>query len=497
MRVRFGKIAPVALTLCLAAAACSNSGDSGSSTTEPSAATGATVTTASTTSPSTEATQVDATTASVDAESTPTTDGGAASPSTDAATTVPDSNRNENVPITGVPGVTDTEIGYAVIGTRAGNPLGTCILDCYLDGIKAYFAFRNSEGGIFGRELKVNQELDDELANNQVRSLDVISNNQSFGVFDATLLSSGWGDLDSAGIPTYTWGIQPADSANRPHIFPSAVLPCVDCTQHQVSYAVKLAGAKHVGVIGYGITENSKRCVTATADGVEKYSSDIGADVAYTNDNITFGLPNGIGPEVSAMRDAGVDFIATCIDLNGMKTLGDELQRQGMDNVTLYHPNTYDQQFVTDAGALFEGDFVGVGFLPFEAETGNSTLGEFLTWMDKAGKTPTELSMVGWINASVAFEGLLAAGPQFDRATVTDATNALTADTAGGLTRPINWSTGHTPYTNDTRPADQQGECTTMVRVKDGKFVTVAPAATPWMCWDSTEWSEPTFTAFK
>ena len=498
MKVRLKKVIPIALTLCFAAAACSNSSDSASSGSNPAKPTSTTVTAASTAS-SASAAGADSTTVSSAADTTPATGGGSvttAPPSTGAATTIPANDRNKFEPITGVPGVTDTEIGYAAIGTRANNPLGTCILDCYLDGIKAYFNFRNSEGGIFGRQLKVNQELDDELANNQVRSLDVISNNQSFGVFDATLVSSGWGDLDSAGIPTYTWGIQPADSANRPNNFPSTVLQCSDCTQHQVSYAVKLAGAKHVGVIGYGVTENSKRCVTATANSVTKYASDIGADVGYTNDNLTFGLPNGIGPEVSAMRDAGVDFIATCIDLNGMKTLGDELHRQGMDNVVLYHPNTYDQKFITDAGGIFEGDFVGVAFLPFEAESGKSALGDFLTWMSKDGKAPTELSMVGWINASVAFEGLLAAGPQFDRAKVSAATNAFTADTAGGLVRPINWTTGHTPYTNDTRPAGQQGECTTMVRVKDGKFETVAPAATPWLCWDSTDWSDPTFKAF-
>ena len=165
--------------------------------------------------------------------------------------------------------------------------------------------------------------------------------------------------------------------------------------------------------------------------------------------------------------------------------------------ITLYHPNTYNHQFVTDADPLFEGDFVSVGFLPFEADTAGTTLGDFLTWMEKAGKTPSELAMVGWINASVAFGGLLAAGPEFDRQKVTDATNALTADTAGGLLKPINWSTDHAPYTDSTRPADKQGECVTLVRVTKGKFATVAPPATPWMCWPSIEWSDPEFKGFK
>lgn len=38
-----------------------------------------------------------------------------------------------------------------------------CILDCYQDGIRAYFAFRNSQGGTYGRKLTMNKVLDDEL----------------------------------------------------------------------------------------------------------------------------------------------------------------------------------------------------------------------------------------------------------------------------------------------------------------------------------------------
>ena len=94
--------------------------------------------------------------------------------------------------------------------------------------------------------------------------------------------------------------------------------------------------------------------------GIKQYGNEIGgAKAVYTNDHLDFGLPNGIGPEVTAMKNAGVDLIIGCIDLNGMKTLAQELKRQGMrDSVTMYHTNTYDQAFVGKAGGLFDGDFV-------------------------------------------------------------------------------------------------------------------------------------------
>ena len=51
------------------------------------------------------------------------------------------------------------------------------------------------------------------------------SGDDAFGAFQATLVASGWGDLDAAGVPTYAWGIHAAEAANRPHIFPSLADP--------------------------------------------------------------------------------------------------------------------------------------------------------------------------------------------------------------------------------------------------------------------------------
>lgn len=429
-----------------------------------------------------------------DESSDPTTttagDGGTSAPA--------EGDRDTFVEISGVPGVTDDEIAYTAIGTRSGNPLGTCILDCYVDGINAYFAFRNDEGGIYGRELTLSEEVDDELSMNQVKALDVTSGDDVFGVFEATLLATGWGDLDSAGVPTYAWGIHANEAANRTHIFPSAAVRCAECTGRSVPFAVQDAGATKVASLGYGATENSKVCAQNVAESVGKYSEDIGAETVYLNDELDYGLPGGVGPEVTAMKKAGVDFVNACIDLNGMKTLAQELERQGMGDVPMYHPNTYSQSFVSEAGDLFEGDYVAVQFRPFEGDPDGTAMEDFLSWMDEQGSEPTELAMVGWLNASVAFDGLLAAGPDFDRQKVTDATNAITDYTAGGLLAPIDWSSAHTPVTQAEATEEGGLECQALVKVEDGEFVTVTPPSTPWLCWsrDDLNWSDPEPTNF-
>jgi hypothetical protein len=423
-------------------------------------------------------------------------DGGA---SDDAAAPSGEEERDTFVSLDGVPGVTDDEISFAAIGTQEVNPLGTCILDCYLEGINAYFAFRNSEGGIFGRDLVVGQVLDDALGKNQEKSLEVISADDQFGVFQAPLLATGFGDLDDAGIPTYNWGIHATEAANREHIFPSTVILCADCTGRGVPYLAEQAGKSKIAALGYGDTDNSKACTDGIRRSVELYSEDTGTENVYFNDEQSFtGFKGNVGTVVTAMKQAGVEFVATCMDLNGMKTLAEELHRQDMDDVVLSHPNTYDQAFVADAGDLFEGDYVSVQYRPYEADSEGTALEDYLHWMDETSERgPTELAMYGWINASLAFDGLLAAGPEFDRDKVTAATNNLTGWTAGGLIEPVDWAKAHTPFTDDTRPDDAGDECAAVVKVVDGKFETVAPPETPWLCFPpGKEWAEPEYASF-
>jgi Periplasmic binding protein len=410
--------------------------------------------------------------------------------------TVDEADRDVHESISGVPGVSDDAITFDVIGLGTGNPLGTCILDCYQQGIKAYFDYRNSQGGIYGRDLKIGDVLDDELSQNQAKALEVVSANDAFGVFDAPLLASGFADLDDAGIPTYSWGIHP-EAANHQAIFPSLAPLCFDCTSRVVPWAVKHLGAHKVASLGYGTTQNSKLCAQADGQSIDMYGDHIDAESVYVNDSLDYGLPNGVGPEVSAMKDAGVDFIATCLDLNGVKTLAQELDRQGMGDVPVYHPNTYNQQFVADADPLFEGDVVTVSFLAFEADR-TEALDAFLHWMDQDGNDPSELAMVGWINADEAFTSLLAAGPRFDRESAIAGMNSLTEYSAGGLINPIDWTKQHTPPTEDDRSTDYRQECAVLVQVVHAEFETVAPADKPWLCWsnDNLDWSDPTPTSF-
>jgi hypothetical protein len=414
------------------------------------------------------------------------------------ASTTAGGDGGEFVPLPDVPGVTDEEIRFAAFGTQANNPLGTCVLNCYTDGINAYFAFRNAEGGVHARDLVLSTVLDDELANNQVRAIEIVSANDTFAAFSATQIASGWADVANAGIPLYSWGIHFNEANGLEGIFNHNGMACAGCPSRGEVYVATLAGATRVASLGYGVSQNSKDCANAKVDSVELFGEETGLEHVYLNDELAFGLPNGIAPEVTAMRDAGVDFIMACIDLNGQKTLAQELERQGMGDVTMLHSNTYDAEFVREAGDLFEGDYVSVQTRPFEADPGDSGLADFQQWMEETGSEISEMAMAGWINADLAYQGLLAAGPEFDRQSVIDATNQMTDYTADGLLNPINWAEGG----HDT-PTDWASgkalECLSIVQVVGGEFELVGEPTAPFHCWDNSnhDWSEPEPTNFE
>ena len=404
--------------------------------------------------------------------------------------------RHEFVPTEGVPGVTDDEISVAVIGTEKNNLLGNCILPCFETGIQAYFDYVNDAGGVYGRKLVIGEILDDELGSNLQRSLEVIDGNNSLAAFQATLLPFGWGPLNDAGIPTFVWNIHGAEAVNRNAIFGNIVIGCADCLQRGLPWLASQAGATRVALLGYGSSETSKANTQASKKSVERYGPALGIEVELVNDNLAFGLSNGVGPEVTQMVEKGVDFIATSMDINGMLTLAKELERQGVrDQITMLHLNSYDTDFVAEAGGLFDGDYVLVQFVPFEYEIDSPLRHAYDQWVPAQGGPVAEQTMAGWINADLLVTGLLEAGPAFDRQSIIDSLNQITYG-AQGLINPIDWSRQHTAVVPGVFDHAYALECVSYVRIEQGAFVTFLPE--PWMCWpgDTDDWSEPTPTDF-
>ncbi len=405
-------------------------------------------------------------------------------------------HRHTFVPISGVPGVSDSEIKVTSIVTISNNSLGTNI-GAYNDGIEAYFNFINTTGGIYGRELVLANKRDDQLFMNQPQSLAMVEEDDSLAAFVATLLFFGADILNDAGVPTFGWNIH-NEFADRRNIFGHIAPSCIGCIHQLFPYIATQVGATKAGIFGYGNSENSKICAEGTRDSIEHYSAEAGGmTVEFFDTAIEFGLAGGVAPQVSEMKDKGVDIIYTCLDLNGMRTIAQELVKQDYrDQVVMYHPNTYNHEFVAANADLFEGDLVFTQFVPFEADVDSHLQDAFFQYTE--GIKLEEQTMVGWLNGHLFYEGLLAAGPEFDRASLVDALRTFDDYSHNGLTNPVDWSRQIALPNNDPS-ADYQYRCINAVKIVSGDFEQwTGEPGKPWLCWETArdDWHEPEALTF-
>jgi len=422
----------------------------------------------------------------------------------DSSTSTTADNGGEKVAITGVPGVTDTQIKFAGLGT-VKSPTGDCYYTCFIAGAKAYFEYRNSEGGIFGRDLVVSKEFDDELGKHQEKALAIISEDDVIGVLNSSLIYAGFPDLTKAKFPVYTYLSDPPQ-AEAENVFGSPMPSCVECPHIEDVYAAKAVGATKVAAIGYGVSPSSQVCGRAVDTAFKRWGSEAGgAKVVYTNVDLPFGFPNGVAPEATAMKKAGVELVFTCIDANGAKAIITELHRQGSD-AKLFQVSSLNADFVKNNKDAYEGAVIASSTRPTPPVANvNGTDRKLLNdWLAKTGhpKMSEEIALHGWVVARLAYEGLKKAGPEgLSRQALIDATNSIEDYTAGGIVPP--WDVGRQHDIPDLSDGVKMGwdpYCFSMVQISDGVPSLLKPATKdkPLLCWpgDNLDWSEPEATTF-
>ncbi len=380
-----------------------------------------------------------------------------------------DKKTGGDTPTVDQPGVTEDTIRVGGVASVT-NPLNAPYGDMF-KGVKAYFAKVNSEGGIYGRNLELVSERDDQIANNLKEVQGLLTEDNVFAAAGlATIFDfSGATELENAGIPTFGWNIN--EDWNKPNLFGNSGALCIGCDGIELPWIAKQLDKKTIGILTYGNTDNSKQCGDGIVKSFEKYKT---AKVGYRSDAHSFG-DTDYSVDVRQMKDAGVDLVTTCMDGNAVLAIAKESRAQNLDAIQ-YFPNGYDQEFMKANSEFFQDAIVRVPFVPFETKPQPAGLTEYLKWMDKQGDPPNEYTTYGWMNGAMLVEGLKGAGPNFTQKKVVDALNTLTKDTAGGLLHGIDWTEQHTRTRNPQ-------SCTAYVKVVGSKFVpTFAKPGKPFLC---------------
>jgi ABC-type branched-subunit amino acid transport system substrate-binding protein len=383
-------------------------------------------------------------------------------------------------------GVTGTEIK---VGGLASPP---SVLNVpYQDGFagtKAYFDKVNKAGGLFGKKLKLVAQLSDQGApSGNIRAVrTLVEEKKVFAVLPIETNSfAGGGYLAGSGVPSFGYNIDAGYCGTQDQVLgiedaspniagPSGTFEqcprgniygqagsylCFKCPSISPAVLAKRIGAKNAAILTY-----SHPSSTACGDGDEASFKKYGINVAFIDRTLNFGFPDA-SDDAQKMKDADVDYVATCMDFGGAYKISQELKQAGATGVTFYAPEGYRQDTIDKYGDNLNGWVFRLGFTPWQGKSLPKGTKEYLAAMKKAGVKPSEQSQAGWINAALLTEGIKRAGKDFTWSSVNEAIASITDFTADGILVPLNWSStgnGHGP--------DKEA-CDAYVAVKNGKFV--------------------------
>ncbi|MGO9875155.1 MAG: ABC transporter substrate-binding protein [Acidimicrobiia bacterium] len=386
----------------------------------------------------------------------------------------------EDVPLTGVQGVTNTHINVVVI-TAGTNPLAGDY-SSFANGVQAYFNMINAAGGIYGRKLVISANHDDDFVNDEQTVKASLAQDHAFATFIATPLFGGAPDIAASNppMPTFMWNVN-EEFAGKPNLFGTMGAICFTCQEQLDPYIAQEEHFSRIAVLAYGAIAASKNYAIGVNASFEKYPS---AKVVYYDPDLQVAQAN-VSAEVSRMKAKKIQLVFTSVDQTETLILAKEMAKQHLDAVQ-YVNNLYDPQFVQANAQLLEGDFVAPQFAALENTPQPPIEQEFVTWMGKSGKPVSEIPAYGWISALQFVQGLELAGPNFSQQKVIDSLNQDTHFDADGMIEPIDWTKQHNDPEGPNRTANQYAgkyQCLSLTRVHDGHFVPLFTApGKPWVC---------------
>ncbi len=229
-----------------------------------------------------------------------------------------------------------------------------------------------------------------------------------------------------------------------------------------LAYVVDKTHSTKIAILAYNVASSAAAC-QAGALGLAA----AGYDVVYTDFKIPY-PGTTVATDVQRMKQAGANFVATCMDVSGNITMARAIKQYGL-NIHQLWLNGDDQTTLNQNQSLMQGIYFDTFHVPFISSTAQYPgLGLYLKEMKKYGAAyvDDELAIQGWESAALFVQGLQMAGKNPTQQAVINADNSLTSFTAGGLTEPTNWkNAGHSghapPY------------CGVYIQVQGDKYVPV------------------------
>lgn len=324
-------------------------------------------------------------------------------------------------------GVSDDAITVATIADPGGPVPG--LNKGVHDSMIAFADWCNAQGGINGRELKVDV-LDAKLFEYNQRVLDACDSAFALvgglGVFDDTGAQSQV-DCGLPNIPAS--GVSPAQVGADWTWF---VLPNpVDTYQvgtgrwiaEQHPEAVKRSSAVFVN-LGPTITQKDRL--------VEAYTQ-IGYD--FVSEVPTLTGETNWDPKVIAMKDADVGWVTITATYEEVIGLQQAMADQGFDPVMELEANYYNQAYPEQGGDNAQGTYIRLALWPFEEADQNEAVAQYLEALESAvpGAEPELLGVQAWAAGLLFATAVDALGDDVTRDNLAAQMETITSWDSGGL----------------------------------------------------------------
>lgn len=360
------------------------------------------------------------------------------------------------------PGVTPTSITLGVqtslTGVAASEFAGVTT------GVKARLGLQNSEGGVFGRQLKfvTRDDMSTETGSGSAAQALVAQN--VFGVMAVSaFVIGGYKTYVQAGIPVTGGGFDGPEWEQTPDTNMFATTgqyPGYPQWTTEVQF-IKDNGGTNVACLGYNVTSSA-----AGALGCAKAAPAVGIKAGYVNASISFGTV-AVTPIALAMKSTGVDSAYMVMDANTNLAIITAAKQTGVNLKAPILATGYGQALLDDptAAQASQGAFFLNQTEPVELNTPATQqfVNALKTYASYTGIPGFDYTQ-GWLAADLMIKGLQQAGQNPTRqAFITNLSKVTNYDANGLLASPVNYAAfGQVPAT----------QCLFFPQLVGSKFVT-------------------------
>lgn len=339
-------------------------------------------------------------------------------------------------------------------------------------GVKAYFAYLNSKGGIHGRKLELNSQDDGFSGSANAAETQQIINSDfamvgNFSLFDnygCPLLA------DNPAVPDVSVTLDPGTGA-LPNDF--SVQPL---KQGLSLGPLTYLRHKYPKDTTLGTIVSDAQTAIAQWDGEKAGLEKAGFKVKYVDE--VNPLQSDFTTDVINMRNDGVDALyMTALDWQVAADIMRDAYQQDWHPALIFSGGpVYADQFIKSAGgaAVVDGIWVGQVQALYLGQDEKAVPADklFLHWVKKVNPswTPDLYTLFGWASAELFAQALQAAGPDPTRGAVLAALHKINKFDADGLLATAD-PAGKVP-----------SRCYLIARIENGQFKRVHPAHTGFAC---------------